>query len=76
MKKILVSVFILLFILINSIYAEEPEKKNTAEFYIAFFDRAPDADDLVYWLKSHLLLEQISESFFYQEDTQKKEKIV
>lgn len=72
MKKILVSVFILLFILTNSMYADEPEEGDVTELYIAFFDRAPDSDGLRYWQQSGLSLEQISESFFYQEETQKK----
>jgi len=72
MKKILVSVFILLFILTNSMYADEPEEGDVTELYIAFFNRAPDSDGLRYWQQSGLSLEQISESFFYQEETQKK----
>lgn len=72
MRKILSGIFALLIILTSSIYGEEPTQESTAELYIAFFERAPDADGLEYWLKSGLSLEQISESFFYQKETQEK----
>ncbi len=72
MKTILSVMFAVFFLFSNSIYAEEPTQESTTELYIAFFDRAPDANGLEYWLKSGLSLEQISESFFYQDETQNK----
>jgi len=74
MKKILVSVFILLFILTNSMYADEPEEGDVTELYIAFFNRAPDSDGLRYWQQSGLSLEQISESFFIRKKHKKRRK--
>lgn len=72
MKVILSAVFSVLFLFLSPVYAEEPTQKNTAELYIAFFDRAPDANGLEYWINSGLSIEQISESFFYQDEAQKK----
>lgn len=73
MMKIILSILLSAFFLFSiPIYAEEPTQESTAELYIAFFDRASDAKGLDYWLKSGLSLEQISENFFYQEETQKK----
>jgi len=44
--------------------------EQVAELYVAFFNRAPDAAGLAYWVNdSGLELEQISESFFNQEET-------
>lgn len=46
-------------------------RESIAELFIAFFDRAPAAEGLDYWLNdSGLELEQISESFFDQVETQ------
>ena len=45
---------------------------DVAELYIAFFDRAPDPAGLEYWMNSGLTLEQISQSFFDQPETQAK----
>jgi len=43
---------------------------NVTKVYVADFDRAPDAAGLNYWVKtSKLNLEEISESFFDQDET-------
>ncbi|RLA76011.1 MAG: hypothetical protein DRG30_03780 [Epsilonproteobacteria bacterium] len=72
MKAILSVMFAVFFLFSNSIYAEEPTQESTTELYIAFFDRASDTQGLEYWLKSGLSLEQIAESFFQQDETQKR----
>jgi len=46
--------------------------EQVAELYVSFFDRAPDADGLAYWVDSGLAIEEISSSFFDQEETQTK----
>jgi len=46
--------------------------EQVAELYVAFFDRAPDADGLAYWVETGLTIEEISSSFFDQEETQTK----
>lgn len=46
---------------------------NVAKLYIAFFKRAPDRDGLNYWVyQAGLSLEQITQSFFDQPETQAK----
>lgn len=45
---------------------------NLAKLYIAFFDRAPDAGGLNYWLGKSMSLEDICQSFFDQPETQAK----
>jgi hypothetical protein len=48
-------------------------REQVAELYVAFFERAPDADGLKYWVEeSGLTIEQISQSFFDQPETQAK----
>ena len=43
--------------------------EQVAELYVANFDRAPDADGLAYWVDSGLTIEEISASFFDQEES-------
>jgi len=45
-------------------------REQVAELYVADFNRAPDAAGLDYWVASGLTIEQISESFFDQAETQ------
>jgi len=72
-KHFLLSVGMLLVILTGGVYAgEEIEKRSVTELYIAFFDRAPDSAGLDYWQNADLSLDRISESFFYQKETQEK----
>ena len=48
-------------------------RENVAELYVAFFGRAPDSTGLVYWVNdSGLNLEEISQSFFQQNETVEK----
>jgi len=42
---------------------------EVAELYVAYFDRAPDTDGLAYWVESGLAIEEISASFYEQEET-------
>jgi len=44
-------------------------KEQVAELYVAFFDRAPDSAGLDYWVASGLPIEDISASFFDQDET-------
>ncbi len=45
-------------------------RESIAELFVAFFDRAPAAEGLDYWLNdSGLEIEQISQSFFDQVET-------
>ena len=47
--------------------------EQVTELYVAYFERAPDADGLAYWVNdSGLTIEQISASFFDQPETQAK----
>ncbi|MDD2266027.1 DUF4214 domain-containing protein [Sulfuricurvum sp.] len=43
---------------------------NVAKLYVATFNRAPDAAGLDYWVNSGMSLEDISQSFFDQPETQ------
>ncbi len=47
-----------------------PSAADLAKLYIAFFNRAPDAAGLQYWLASDLPLDSIAESFNIQKETQ------
>ncbi len=68
-KKILLSL-LLLTVVLN---ATVPTQESVAKLYVATFDRAPDAVGLTYWLDdSGLSSEQITMSFFDQEETQEK----
>ena len=44
-------------------------REQVAELYVAFFDRAPDSAGLDYWVDSGLPIEDISASFFDQDET-------
>ncbi len=48
----------------------KPTYEDVAALYVATFDRAPDQAGLEYWLNSGLSLEEISQSFFDQPETQ------
>ncbi len=43
--------------------------EQVAELYVSFFDRAPDADGLAYWVETGMSIEDISASFYEQEET-------
>jgi len=45
-------------------------REQVTELYVADFNRAPDSDGVDYWVASGLTIEQISESFFDQAETQ------
>ncbi len=48
-------------------------REKVTELYVAFFNRAPDSRGLDYWVEdSGLSLEEISKSFFDQEETREK----
>ena len=47
-----------------------PRGLDISSLYLATFNRFPDADGLEYWEDSAFSLEEISESFFYQRETQ------
>ncbi len=47
-------------------------REQIVELYVAFFERAPDADGLDYWENTGMRIEDISQSFFDQEETQLK----
>ncbi len=47
-------------------------RDSVTKLYIATFDRAPDASGLAYWLESGLSIEEISASFFGQEESRQK----
>ncbi len=69
LKKLLL--FLLLFT--GIVYATTPTQINVTKLYVAMFDRAPDSKGLKYWIEeSGLSLEGIAQSFFEQEETQKK----
>ncbi|MBL0721966.1 MAG: DUF4214 domain-containing protein [Sulfurovum sp.] len=44
-------------------------KEQVAELYVAYFNRAPDTEGLDYWVNSDLEIEEISSSFYMQEET-------
>ncbi len=46
-------------------------EEGIVKLYVATFNRAPDSAGLEYWINSGLTLEQIAQSFFDQEETQK-----
>ena len=50
--------------------AGEVTEQQVAELYVATFNRAPDAAGLTYWVNSVFAIEQISQSFFDQAETQ------
>ncbi len=68
LKRLLLTLLLFTAVLSATISTRE----SVAKLYIATFDRAPDAAGLEYWLKSSLSLEEISASFFGQEETRKK----
>ena len=44
--------------------------EEVAKLYVAFFNRAPDAEGLHYWVEdSGLTIEEIAQSFFDQSET-------
>ena len=62
----------LLPLMVASLYATTATKENVTKVYVADFDRAPDSAGLDYWVKTGLALEEISQSFFDQEETKEK----
>lgn len=69
LRKLLLS---LLFIT-TVLNATTPTQENVTRLYIGYFDRAPDAEGLDYWVNnSELSLEEISASFFDQKETKDK----
>jgi hypothetical protein len=44
-------------------------REEITQVYVSTFNRAPDADGLEYWYQSGLAIEEISASFFDQEET-------
>ncbi len=65
--------FLSLLLLTAILNATTPTQENVTKLYVAMFERAPDAAGLDYWIKdSGLDLEGIAQSFFAQEETQKK----
>jgi hypothetical protein len=67
MKKFIIIVLFSLFS-IHSL-AQEVDKDNLTELYIATFDRAPDIDGINYWLEQNMTLQAIAQSFFDQDET-------
>jgi surface protein len=64
---------LLLILLTNIVLATIPTNTNLTRLYIAYFDRAPDAKGLKYWVEdSGLYLEEIATSFSEQPEFQKK----
>jgi len=49
---------------------EVPTQEEVAKLYVATFNRAPDSTGLSYWTNSSLMLSEIAQSFFDQEETQ------
>jgi len=85
MKTLSKIVIVLIFVLYSPLYAETNTTTtitssegidlttrglDISALYLATFDRFPDADGLKYWEDSAFSLEEISESFFYQRETQ------
>ena len=85
MKTLSKIVIVLIFVLYSPLYAETNTTTtitssegidlttrglDISALYLATFDRFPDADGLEYWEDSAFSLEEISESFFYQRETQ------
>ena len=57
-------------LIVSTLSATTPTQENVAKLYVATFNRAPDTAGLDYWINSGLSLEDISKSFFDQEETQ------
>jgi len=85
MKTLSKIVIVLIFVLYSPLYAETNTTTtitssegidlttrglDISALYLATFDRFPDVDGLEYWEDSAFSLEEISESFFYQRETQ------
>ena len=49
--------------------ASTTSREEITQVYVSTFNRAPDAEGLDYWYESGLAIEQISASFFDQEET-------
>lgn len=49
--------------------ASTTSREEITQVYVSTFNRAPDAEGLEYWYESGLAIEQISASFFDQEET-------
>ena len=64
--------FLSLLFMVSILYATAPTQENVTKLYIAFFDRAPDAGGLKYWVDTKLSLEQIASFFFDQIETREK----
>jgi hypothetical protein len=62
----------LLPLMVASLYATTATKENVTEVYVVDFDRAPDSAGLTYWLSTGLSIEEISQSFFDQNETQER----
>jgi hypothetical protein len=43
--------------------------EQVAELYVAYFNRAPDTAGLAYWVETGLAIEDISSSFYVQDET-------
>ena len=68
MKKIFISGLLA----VTLIQAEIPTEATVTQLYVGTFERAPDAAGLAYWMASGLSLEDISSSFFDQQETKDK----
>nr|MBL0721967.1 DUF4214 domain-containing protein [Sulfurovaceae bacterium] len=61
----------LLPLIVVGLNATTATNENVTKVYIADFNRAPDAAGLKYWIDTKLELENISQSFFDQDETKK-----
>jgi hypothetical protein len=72
MKNFVLSILSVFMVSGAMLHAEAPTYDSVTKLYVATFNRAPDSAGLEYWLNgSGLQLEQISQSFFDQPETQK-----
>ena len=71
LKRMLIGMLMLMLAQSSLQAGTVPTQENVTKLYVATFNRAPDAAGLNYWVNdSGLTLEQISQSFFDQPETQ------
>ncbi len=69
-KGILIVSMLLLLAMPANLLAQTTRAASIASLYLATFDRFPDTDGLEYWENTSLTIEEISQSFFDQRETQ------
>jgi hypothetical protein len=73
MNRLISTLTIVSTLSLGILYAQKADNENVTRLYIASFDRTPDIEGLNYWVnQSNLELEQISTSFFEQDEMKQK----